>query len=152
MNIFTDGASSGNPGDAGIGVVIESEDGTVLRELSEYIGKQTNNVAEYSALIAGLRAAAALGAIEVHVCTDSELMAHQVNGVYKVKSPGLQPLHAEATALLRVFRRSKVEHVYRESNKRADQLARDGAKKKSAKSAKRGSRSDANPTQRDLGI
>ncbi len=133
VTIHTDGASRGNPGDAGIGVVIESEDGTVLREISHYIGKATNNVAEYTALVAGLRTAAELGATEVNVCTDSELMAHQINGVYKVKSADLQPLFAEAVSLLRCFRRAQVAHVYREHNHRADELAGQAAKKKPGK-------------------
>ena len=133
VTIYTDGASRGNPGDAGIGVVIESEDGTTLQEISVYIGETTNNFAEYTALIAGLRAAADLGATDVEVRTDSELMAHQVNGFYKVKSPGLQPLYAEAISLLRCFRRSQVSHVFRESNKRADELAGQAVKKKRGK-------------------
>lgn len=137
VTIYTDGASRGNPGDAGIGVVIESEDGAVLREISEHIGKTTNNVAEYSALLAGLRAAADLGATEVEVCTDSELMARQLNGLYKVKSPALQPLYQEAASLLRCFRRFRVGHVYRESNSRADLLASQAAKKKAGKPAPR---------------
>jgi len=133
LAVYTDGASRGNPGDAGIGVVIASEDGTVLREISEYIGRTTNNVAEYSALITGLRAVAELGATEVVVCTDSELMAHQINGIYRVKSAKLKPLYEQAMGLLRSFRRFKVTHVYRESNSRADELAGEAAKKKATK-------------------
>lgn len=129
VTVFTDGASRGNPGDAGIGIVVASEDGTVLKEISHYIGTATNNVAEYTALITGLREAAELGATEVEVCTDSELMAHQINGLYRVKSPALQPLFAEATRLLRSFRRASVSHVYREHNRRADQLAGKAARK-----------------------
>lgn len=127
--LFTDGASRGNPGPAGIGVVIASEDGTVLKEISRGIGAATNNVAEYQALIAGLQAAVGLGAAEVEICTDSELMERQLNGVYRVKSPALQPLHAEAVRLLRSFRRASVSHVYREQNRRADELAGLAAKK-----------------------
>jgi ribonuclease HI len=145
VTIYTDGASRGNPGDAGIGVVIESEDGIVLREISEYIGKTTNNVAEYTALIRGLQAAADLGATEVDVCTDSELMAHQVNGLYKVKAPGLQPLYAEAVSLLRCFRRFRVGHVYRESNSRADLLASQAAKKMIGKRASRAAKPKPRP-------
>jgi ribonuclease HI len=128
--IYTDGASKGNPGDAGIGVVIASEDGTVLKEIAEYVGTVTNNVAEYAALIRGLEEAADLGATEVQISTDSQLMAFQLTGVYKVKSANLQPLHQEAVALLRCFRRVSISHVVRELNKRADELANKGVKKK----------------------
>lgn len=126
MVIYTDGASKGNPGDAGIGVVISSEDGTVLREIAEYIGKTTNNVAEYTALIRGVREAAGLGATTLEISTDSELLARQIAGVYKVKSPNLRPLYEELMGLLRSFQRVRISHVMRELNKRADQLANDG--------------------------
>jgi ribonuclease HI len=127
--VYTDGASKGNPGDAGIGVVISSTDGTVMREIGEYIGITTNNVAEYSALIRGLQEAADLGATQVEICTDSELMARQLTGVYKVKSPNLQPLYAEAVGLIRHFSRVSISHVVRELNKRADELANLGVQK-----------------------
>ncbi len=135
LTIFTDGACKGNPGDAAIGVVITSESGDVIREIGEYIGRTTNNVAEYSALIRGLREAADLGADELELSMDSQLMAYQITGVYKVKSPKLQPLHAEAMALLRVFRRVTITHVLREFNSRADQLANEGIKKHRKQSA-----------------
>ncbi|MEN6584055.1 MAG: ribonuclease HI family protein [Armatimonadota bacterium] len=124
--IYSDGASKGNPGDAGIGVVISAEDGTVLREIADYIGKTTNNVAEYKALIRGIKEAAELGATMLEISTDSELMARQLTGVYKVKSPNLQPLYLEAVSLLRAFRKVSISHVMRELNKRADQLANEG--------------------------
>lgn len=127
--LYTDGASKGNPGDAGIGVVIAAEDGTVLREIADYIGTTTNNVAEYAALVRGLREAIDMGATEVELSTDSELMARQLTGVYRVKSPNLKPLYEEAVELLRCFRKVSVSHVVRELNKRADQLANDGIKK-----------------------
>lgn len=129
VTIYTDGASRGNPGDAGIGVVIASEDGTVLREVGEYIGKTTNNVAEYSALIRGLREAVDFGADAVQISTDSQLMAFQLTGVYKVKAANLKPLHEEALSLLRLFRKVTINHVMRELNKRADQLANEGIDK-----------------------
>lgn len=124
--IYTDGASRGNPGHAGIGVVIASEDGAVLREIGEYIGKTTNNVAEYKALIRGLEEAADLGADTVQLSTDSELMARQLAGVYKVKADNLKPLYDQAVRLLRCFRKVSITHVMRELNKRADQLANEG--------------------------
>lgn len=129
LTIFSDGASKGNPGDAGIGVVITGEDGTVLQEICEYIGKTTNNVAEYQALIRGLQEAGRLGAEELQISTDSELMARQLVGVYKVKSKLLKPLHEEAVALLRGFGKVRITHVMREFNKRADRLANEAVKK-----------------------
>lgn len=127
--IYSDGASKGNPGDAGIGVVISDTQGSVLREIADYIGRQTNNVAEYAALIRGLRAAADLGATQVEIRTDSELLARQLTGVYKVKAANLKPLFDEAISLLRVFERVSISHVVRELNKRADELANEGVKK-----------------------
>jgi ribonuclease HI len=127
--IYSDGASKGNPGDAGIGVVISDTEGNVLREIADYIGKQTNNVAEYSALIRGLEEAADLGATQVDICVDSELLARQLTGVYKVKAPNLKPLFEELVTLLRVFERATVTHVVREYNKRADELANEGVKR-----------------------
>lgn len=127
--IYSDGASKGNPGDAGIGVVISDEKGKVLREVAEYIGKTTNNVAEYSALIRGMREAAELGAIQIEIRTDSELLARQLSGVYKVKAANLKPLFEEAISLLRVFERASITHVVRELNKRADELANEGVRK-----------------------
>lgn len=127
--IYSDGASKGNPGDAGIGVVISDEGGATLREIADYIGKQTNNVAEYAALIRGLQEAADLGATQVEIRTDSELLARQLTGVYKVKAPNLKPLFEELISLLRVFERASVTHVMRELNKRADELANEGIRR-----------------------
>jgi len=160
VTIYTDGASKGNPGDAGIGVVITAEDGTVLAEIGEYIGKTTNNVAEYSALIRGLTEAAELGATTLEISTDSELMARQLAGIYKVKSPLLRPLYEQAVTLLRHFRKVSISHVFRECNKRADELANEGVKKHNAaikietKPAKAAQRSAARkePEQRELGF
>lgn len=128
--IYTDGASKGNPGDAGIGVVISSPDGTVICEIGEYIGKTTNNVAEYTALIRGLKEAAEIGATQIEISTDSELMARQLSGVYRVKSPNLQPLYAQAISLIHHFESVRITHVMRELNKRADELANLGVKNK----------------------
>ena len=128
--LYTDGASKGNPGDAGIGVVISDPDGNVVKEISEFIGRATNNVAEYEALICGLSQAAELGARSVEISTDSELLAMQLGGVYRVKSPRLQPLYEKAAALLRSFEHARISHVVRELNRRADQLANEGVKKK----------------------
>jgi ribonuclease HI len=127
--IHSDGASKGNPGDAGIGVVISDEKGKVVSEIADYIGKTTNNVAEYQALIVGIVEAANLGATEIEIRTDSELLACQLTGVYKVKSSRLKPLYEEVMGLLRSFKRVSIGHVLREFNKRADELANEGIKK-----------------------
>ena len=121
--LHTDGASRGNPGQAGLGVVIAAEDGQVLTELSEYLGTVTNNSAEYQALIRGLEEAKNLGATEVEVFTDSELMTRQIGGQYKVKNAGLIPLYQKAKSLLNGFKVGQVNHVRREYNKAADKLA-----------------------------
>jgi len=130
VTIHTDGACKGNPGDAGVGVVIKDETGTIIREIAEYIGKTTNNEAEYIALLVGLREAVLLEASEVLVKTDSELMARQLNGQYQVKSPKLINLYQEAVDVLRGFKKARIVHVMREENSRADALANEGVKKK----------------------
>lgn len=123
VTLHTDGASRGNPGQAGLGVVIFAEDGQKILEVSEYLGSTTNNVAEYQALIRGLEEAKILGATVVEVFTDSELMARQINGQYKVKNAGLIPLYQKAKELLSRFQSTKVSHIRREFNKEADKLA-----------------------------
>jgi ribonuclease HI len=120
--VHVDGGARGNPGPAAIGVVVSTPDGEVLDELSERIGVASNNVAEYRALLRGVELASALGASEVEIVNDSELVARQVTGVYKVKHAGLKPLHAEATAALRGFDRWQVRSVPRADNARADEL------------------------------
>lgn len=120
----TDGAARGNPGPAGIGIVLESWDGEVIGEVAEYIGHATNNVAEYSALIRGLEEAARRGAREVAVFSDSELLVRQMKGEYRIKNEGLRPLFMRATELARTrFGRFDITHVPREQNKRVDRLA-----------------------------
>ncbi|MGC8862703.1 MAG: ribonuclease HI family protein [Armatimonadota bacterium] len=128
LAVHTDGACKGNPGPAGIGVVLASEDGTVIREIAEYIGDATNNTAEYLALIRGLEAALELGADSVEINVDSELVARQLAGVYRVKSGNLAPLHERALSLLRRFRNVSIGHVVRQHNKRADELANEAIK------------------------
>ena len=122
-----DGAARGNPGPAGIGIVIEDAAGAVVREIGEPLGRTTNNVAEYSAMIRALEEARALGCTRIAVFTDSELMAHQLNGKYAVKAPHLIPLFQRARLLLRQFDAATVTHVRRELNKRADALSNLGA-------------------------
>ena len=117
-----DGGARGNPGPAAIGVVVASPQGDVLEEVAETIGVATNNVAEYRALIMGLERAHALGANEVEIINDSELVAKQLTGAYKVKHPAMKPLHAEAIAALRGFDSWRVRSVPRAQNARADEL------------------------------
>ncbi|MBI5699454.1 ribonuclease HI family protein [Candidatus Saganbacteria bacterium] len=122
VEVFADGASRGNPGEAGLGVVVRSE-GKVIKEVAEYIGRATNNVAEYLALIRGLEEALLLGANEASFFSDSELMVKQIKGEYKVKNEGLQPLHLHARQLIAKFKKFEITHKYREDNQHADDLA-----------------------------
>lgn len=121
--LYTDGASRGNPGPAGIGVILLDEDGLPLERIARYIGVTTNNQAEYQALLAGLEAAARLGAQEVEVRLDSELIVKQIRGQYRVRNPRLWPLYLRARALLLSFTRSTIVHIRRELNREADRLA-----------------------------
>jgi ribonuclease HI len=120
--VHVDGGARGNPGPAAIGVVVSDAAGAVVDELGEPIGETTNNVAEYRALLRGLERAQALGATEVEVVGDSELVAKQVNGQYKVKHAGLKPLHAEALRALAGFDGWRVRTVPRAQNAAADAL------------------------------
>ena len=120
--LFTDGGARGNPGPAAYGYVLEAEDGSVLDARGEPIGVATNNVAEYTALLAGLRRAAELGVDELEVVSDSELMVKQMTGVYRVKNEALRPLALEAGRLARVLPRVTYTHVRREHNELADSL------------------------------
>lgn len=121
--IRVDGASRGNPGEAGAGAVIKDPHGNILKGLKKYLGKTTNNVAEYSALVMALETAGSLDIKELKVLADSELMVKQINGVYKVKSEDLRPLFERAKELIRGFKSFKIAHVYREENALADKLA-----------------------------
>ncbi|HWH43199.1 MAG TPA: ribonuclease HI family protein [Thermoleophilaceae bacterium] len=121
--VHVDGGARGNPGPAAVGAVVAAADGGgVLSERGEYIGKATNNVAEYRAVMLGLSLARELGATEVEVVNDSELVARQIGGQYRVKNPGLRPLYEETMAELRRFDRWAVRNVRREHNERADEL------------------------------
>lgn len=123
FEIRVDGASRGNPGQAGAGAVIRDPQGNIVRELKKYLGIMTNNMAEYNALIMALAEAKKMGIREVEVFADSELMVKQLTGKYKVRSADLKPLFDEALAFLKGFRTSKIVHVYREENSAADKLA-----------------------------
>jgi ribonuclease HI len=120
--LHVDGGARGNPGPAAVGIVISTPDGVVVEEHSERIGQATNNVAEYRAVLAGLERARAHGASEVEVVGDSELVARQLTGAYRVKHAVLKPLHQQALALLRGFERWSVRTVPRAQNARADAL------------------------------
>lgn len=123
VTINCDGAARGNPGPAGAGAVVVDEDGLVLAEVAEGLGETTNNVAEYTAVIRGLEEAERLGAREVLLRSDSQLLINQLIGRYRVKAPHLQPLHRRVRELMRVFDRVDLEHVPRERNAAADALA-----------------------------
>jgi ribonuclease HI len=128
-----DGAARGNPGPAGIGIVIADATGNIVKEVGEPLGHATNNVAEYTAMIRALEEAHLLGCDRIAVYTDSELMAHQLNGKYAVKAAHLLPLFQRARGLLRLFASATVTHVRREYNKRADALSNIGADQVSKK-------------------
>jgi ribonuclease HI len=120
--LSTDGGARGNPGPAAYGYVLEAEDGTVLDARGERIGVATNNVAEYRALVEGLRRAVELGVDELTVVSDSELIVRQMRGEYRVKSPALRALSLEAAELARRLRRVEYTAVRREHNELADRL------------------------------
>jgi ribonuclease HI len=122
LTLEFDGGSRGNPGPAGIGVVIRAADGTPLLTLGRYIGKATNNVAEYTALATALEEAKKLGAKRIKIRGDSELVVRQMTGVYRVKHPDLIPLHRRAKDLMGEFDAATIEHNYREKNELADRL------------------------------
>ena len=123
---MVDGAARGNPGEAGCGAVIVDESGTVLEELSSYLGRATNNVAEYEGLLLGLRALSELGKKNIRVQSDSQLLVRQLNGEYRVKDEKLRRLFDQAMNLLKQFDRVRIVHVPRELNKHADRLANKG--------------------------
>lgn len=131
LTIHIDGASSGNPGEAGIGVVVRQDQETV-REISKSIGLATNNVAEYTALIYALQESLIRRADVVKVITDSELVYKQMIGEYKVKNPNILPLFEQAKHLLEGIKKFEIQHVLREHNKDADRLATQSIKKKQA--------------------
>ena len=120
--LHVDGGARGNPGPAAIGVVVSDPAGEVLDELAERIGPATNNVAEYRALLRALERAQELGASEVEIIGDSELVVRQIEGAYRVKHPALRPLYDEAIAALRAFRSWSIRSVPRAENARADAL------------------------------
>ena len=123
LRIFTDGAARGNPGPAGLGVVIEDEQGMRLRGLHRWLGVATNNEAEYHALIEGLKAVSEWKPDRLEIYLDSKLVVEQVKGKYRVKKPELQELQQQVMELLKHYRDVSIAHVERERNKGADALA-----------------------------
>ena len=122
LTVNVDGGARGNPGPAAIGAIARDGEGEVLTERGERIGRATNNVAEYRALLLGIELASELGASELELIGDSELIVRQVEGKYKVKNAGMKELHAEVKAALAPFERWSIRHVRREQNADADRL------------------------------
>jgi ribonuclease HI len=120
--VNVDGGARGNPGPAAVGAVVQDGDGEVIEERGERIGAATNNVAEYRALLLGIERAAELGASELELIGDSELIVRQVKGEYKVKDPTLRELHTEVKRALRPFESWSIRHVRRAQNAEADRL------------------------------
>lgn len=120
--LYVDGGARGNPGPSGIGIVLSDEGGGELARANDYIGIATNNVAEYRALLLGIEQARQLGAGELEIVNDSELVARQLAGEYKVKSAALRPLHEQALEALESFERWSIHSVPRAENELADAL------------------------------
>ena len=122
VHIYVDGGARGNPGPAGIGVVIMDDKKNRLKEISKYIGEATNNTAEYTAIINGLEEALALGAREVVINMDSELAAKQLSGEYKAKNENIKALFERTLLILKRFSSFEIRHIERSKNKEADRL------------------------------
>jgi len=129
LTIYVDGASRGNPGPAAVGAVIKDEKGATILKVSSSIGRATNNQAEYSALIVALQEARKLGADQVYINTDSQLMAEQINGNYKVRNAHIRPLFEKAMQLLTAFQYYSIDHIPRYLNSEADALANEALNK-----------------------
>ena len=124
INFFIDGASQGNPGHSGIGIVVVDIRGKFIKEISEYIGEVTNNVAEYTALNFALAEALILKSKNISIKSDSELLVKQLNGEYKVKSNNIKSLYLQAKHLIKGFNNVKIDYIQRTKNKEADKLAK----------------------------
>jgi ribonuclease HI len=133
LDIYIDGASKGNPGHSGVGIVIY-RDGLRIKNISSYIGSATNNVAEYTALIYALEEALLLKAKSLKINTDSQLLARQLNKIYKVKHPGIINLYNRAVHLLTGFEKAIIQHIPREENSLADKLATQAVKSRLGRS------------------
>jgi len=120
LTLYTDGGARNNPGPAATGVVLKDETGKTICNYGEYLGEQTNNYAEYSAVISGMKKAHELGATELDVIVDSKLVCEQLNGRWKVKEPTLQNLFIQAWNAIQKFKKVQIMHILREGNKEAD--------------------------------
>lgn len=129
LKIFFDGSSRGNPGPAGLGVIIFDEEGRELRRISRSLGVRTNNEAEYLALLKALEEALKLGAEVVDLYSDSMLLVRQLKGEYKVRAPGLQRLYQKASILSSKFKKLRINYIDRRLNRDADALAKNAAKR-----------------------
>ncbi len=146
----TDGGARGNPGPAGYGVVIHDSQGKRVAGLSKYVGRQTNNFAEYQALIGALEYAIENHHRALKVVSDSELMVRQIKGIYKVKEPTLRDLHARATELISKLEWFQIEHVLRGHNREADQLANEAMDKGSGRETFRAPQSPPQPSLQEF--
>ena len=131
--LYVDGASKGNPGKAGAGVLVTNHKGTKITEISRYLGEKTNNEAEYWALLIGLREAKQLGGRTIRAFTDSELMEKQINGLYRVRNMNLRSLHRAVVETLRGFSSFSIESIPREQNQEADRLANEAIRRRIAR-------------------
>jgi len=136
LKLYVDGASRGNPGEAGAGFYLVDEEGNEILRGMRFLGSMTNNAAEYQALILGLRETLGIGGTSIEIYTDSELVAKQVKGIYTVKNKRLRRLYREAVKLLDKFHRSEVISIRREDNREADRLANEAIDGKKARGLK----------------
>jgi ribonuclease HI len=145
LHVYVDGAAKGNPGPGGIGVVVLTREGRRVAAFGEAIGDATNNFAEYTALVHALRALSVFEVDKLHIYTDSELMAFQVKGEYKVKDKALRSLNIQVMSMLRRYREWVIEHIPREKNTEADLLANRGINEGAVLAAKPGKKSPPPP-------
>jgi ribonuclease HI len=148
--VHVDGGARGNPGPAAAAAVATAPDGTLLGERASYIGEATNNVAEYRAIQLGIELARDLGASEIELVNDSQLVARQIGGEYKVKNKGLIPLFTETMAALRSFDRWAVRDVRREQNERADQLVNDELDRRAGGGARGSEEDEEEPPEAEI--
>ena len=144
LTIYIDGASKGNPGEAGAGVWMTDEEGKNIFEMSRYLGHKTNNEAEYWALLLGLREAKRLGGKSIRIFTDSELVERQVNGFYRVKNLNLKALHDTVIRHLKGFSSYTIQSIPREENREADRLANEAIQRRIAREREKGGESKRN--------
>lgn len=152
VQIFTDGGSRGNPGPGGAAYILKDASGNIIGGKGAFMGNTTNNVAEYTGLVGGLKAAVEMGCKKIDAFSDSELMVKQINGIYRVKSPNLKELYAKCMGLLDKFESWKITHVRREKNTDADELANKAMDAKGPVAAKVSASANAGAGQKKLRI